>query len=120
MRKSFIALVTFVAAACGPDPYEEFYEDAVQVRIENDTGDEIWVFDYRECGTSTWTFVIDSDEYLAPGDSATSGLLDPGCFELRVEDENGCTSEHDTGGNLDPGLIFTWTVRGQDMNCGLF
>lgn len=119
-RRCHLLIAMICVTACGPDEYDEFAEDAVQLAIENNTGAEMWWFDYRQCGTSSWTPVIDSDEYLAPGDSTASGLLDPGCYELRVEDENGCTSSTDTGGNLEPGIVYTWTVRNQDMDCGLF
>ena len=54
---------------------------------------------------------------MADGDDIGTGNLTPGCYEMYVEDERGCTSTNDTGGNLEEGLVFFWTVYGTDLNC---
>jgi hypothetical protein len=110
------AVVLFLLAACTSAEQDRISRTVV-LTVENETGGQMWEFDYRECGSSQWFYVIDSDEYVANGDPVSTRELSPGCYELYVEDEYGCYADTDTDGNVKGGQEFTWTVRGADMVC---
>ncbi|MCB9683250.1 MAG: hypothetical protein H6733_17425 [Alphaproteobacteria bacterium] len=86
------------------------------VIIENRTGNQIWFFSIAACGSSTWNEVLGADEYLADGTDLESPDLDPGCFDVYVEDELGCAAEVD-GVDVEGGTSWVWTVRAVDLTC---
>ena len=61
--------------------------------------------------------MIAGDEYVPDRSVVSSPALYPGCYDLYVEDEWGCSGLGSTGGYLDPGLEFTWTVYAEDLVC---
>ncbi len=95
-------------------------EETVVLTVLNRTGGELWFFQYSACGADDWIEVIGADEYVANGDPVSSRSLKPGCYDLYVEDEFGCTAQTDTDGNVGAGLEYTWTVREQDLDCYYF
>lgn len=105
-----------VFGACASSAQKEA-EETVLLTVENRVGAQLWYFQHAPCGANNYTDVIASDEFVADGDDVSSRNLDPGCYDLYVEDEFGCFSETDTEGNLAPGIEYTWTVREQDLTC---
>ena len=91
-------------------------QGSVLLTVENQTGAELWYFQYASCGSSAWTEVIASDAYVPNGAFISSVDLYPGCYDLYVEDEYGCVSQT-SAGSLSGGLEFTWTVYAADMYC---
>lgn len=113
------ALALF-AGACGP--YGTLLDDSdvdetVELAIENESGFDLWHFRYAACGSDSWSAVIASDEFTPNGATVSSGSLTPGCYDLYVEDERGCSATHDTGGNVEAGLRFTWTILVDTLAC---
>lgn len=105
--------------ACTSETQKQI-DRTILLTIENRSGADLWYFQYSSCGMDDWVEVIASDEYVADGDDVSSADLDPGCYELYVEDEYGCWSENDTDGNVKAGFEFTWTLTSSDMSCYLF
>jgi hypothetical protein len=114
-----LSLFALLLTACTSSEQRRI-EETILLTVVNDTGGQLWYFQYSPCGAEDWVEVIGADEYVANGDPVSSRSLRPGCYDLYVEDEDGCTSYNDTGGNLKAGLEFTWTVRGQDLDCYYF
>ncbi|MCA9488388.1 MAG: hypothetical protein KC621_00650 [Myxococcales bacterium] len=108
-----------LATAC-TSATQERIERTILLTVENRSGAQLWYFQYSGCGIDDWFEVIASDEYVPDGADVSSVDLDPGCYELYVEDEYGCWSENDTDGNVKGGFEFTWTVRASDMTCPLY
>jgi hypothetical protein len=116
MGRIVALLVISLSTGCG-GAADDLLENSVDLTVENRSGAEIWYFQYSGCGEDLWTEVIADDEYVANGDDVTAYLLDPGCYDLYVEDEFGCFSGNSTDGNLEGGLVFTWTVTQGDFTC---
>ena len=112
-----VLLMTLSLTGCPEEGSIE--EETILLTIENRSGLQIWYFQYRACGATDepWIEVIEDDEYLADGSDLSSIDLEPGCYDLYVEDELGCTAENSTDGNLAAGLEFTWTVLDSDFVC---
>lgn len=110
-----VAALSFalLSTGCGGSEIDDF----IDLVIENRTGSQIWIFSYADCGSDEYTGVIADDEYLADGDDLSAVNLEPGCYDLYVEDELGCFSENSTDGNVAGGIAFTWTVRQSDLTC---
>ena len=94
-------------------------EDTILLTVENRTGAQLWYFQYRACGASddAWIEVIEDDEYVANGSDVSSIDLDPGCYDLYVEDEYACSAENSTDGNVAGGDEFIWTVVEANLTC---
>jgi hypothetical protein len=88
----------------------------VDLVVENRTGAELWFFQYSDCGADAWTEVIADDEYVANGDDVGAYYLDAGCYDLYIEDENGCSASNSSG-SMGGGLVFTWTALADDLTC---
>lgn len=114
-----LSLFALSAAAC-TSAEQRRIEETILLTVVNDTGGQLWYFQYSACGADDWVEVIGADEYVANGDPVSSRSLKPGCYDLFVEDEYGCTAQTDTDGNVAAGLEYTWTVRGQDLDCYYF
>lgn len=94
-------------------------EDTIILTIENRTGAQLWNFQYRECGAALGdgTEVIDQSEFVANGSDVSSVELDPGCYDIYVQDEFACWAENSTDGNIAGGNEFTWTVVEANLTC---
>lgn len=114
--KQFL-LATAFAAVLPSCAIDDSYLDYIDLVVENRVGAELWYFDYAACGTEQWFEALDWDEVVDHGDDAEARNLDPGCYELYVEDEWGCWAFHDTGGNVEGGDAFYWTVKERDLYC---
>ena len=110
----FLAATLILLSACSNSSDIEDYIDLV---VENRTGAQLWYFSYVDCGSDGFTGVIASDEYVADGSDVTAFDLDPGCYDLYVEDEFGCFTENSTDGNVEGGMAFIWTVTENDLTC---
>ncbi len=113
-------MLSFLILALACTTYEDTVDETIGLVVDNQTGNQLWVFDYRGCGESDWYYVIASDEYVANGDKVAERGIEPGCYEIYVEDEEGCTYESDTDGNVKAGRQITWTVRSDDLWCSWF
>ncbi len=107
--------VLFLLMACGTS--DDLIDETILLTVENRCGAQLWYFQYSECGADDWVEVIASDEYVPDGSDVTSIDLDPGCYDLYVEDEYGCWAENNTDGNVPAGSEFFWTVYEADLNC---
>lgn len=112
---ALVASLTFLAA-CG-ETEKNRIERTILLTVENRTGAQLWFFSYADCGSDNYVGVIASDEYVADGDDVSSPDLEPGCYDLYIEDEFGCFSDNSTDGNVAGGLEFTWTAKANDLIC---
>jgi hypothetical protein len=103
-------------AGCG-ETEKQRIDRTILLTVENRTGAQLWYFSHADCGSDEYTGVIASDEFVADGDSVSSGDLEPGCYDLYVEDEFGCFAETSTDGNVEGGQEFTWTAKANDLRC---
>jgi len=112
-------LPLFLLALACTSAADKRIDRTITLTVDNQTGNQLWVFDYTGCGEDDWYYVIASDEYVANGDKVSERNLDPGCYEIFVEDEEGCYAETDTG-NVRGGQKYTWTLRSDDLYCPWF
>jgi len=121
LLRSVALLAAAALAGCpvvGGDDDDDV-ENTIILTVENRTGAQLWNFQYRDCGTdlSAGTEVIDQTTFVANGDDVSTGELEPGCYDLYVQDEFACWSENSTDGNIEGGMEFTWTVVEADLTC---
>jgi hypothetical protein len=112
------ALLLCLAAlsACG-ETEKQRIDRTILLTVENRTGAQLWYVSYADCGSDNYAGLLYSDEYLADGDDISSDELEPGCYDLYIEDEFGCFSDNTTDGNLPGGQEFTWTAKANDLTC---
>ncbi|MBA2322255.1 MAG: hypothetical protein H0V89_14015 [Deltaproteobacteria bacterium] len=89
---------------------------SVLLTVENRAGAGLYFFQHAPCGSDDWTDVIASDEFLPDGEDLSTGNLEPGCYDLYVEDEFACSAEN-TSGEREEGTAFIWTVEETDLVC---
>lgn len=92
-------------------------EDFIDLTVENQSNAQLWYFNYADCGSDRYTAVIASDEYVADGDSVSAYGINPGCYDLYVEDEYGCYADNSTDTNVEGGMVFTWTITEDQLFC---
>ena len=112
---ALVACLTALAA-CGETEKQQL-ERTILLTVENRTGAQLWFFSYADCGSENYEGVIAGDEYVADGDDVSSPDLEPGCYDLYIEDEFGCFSDHTTDGNVPGGQEFLWTAKANDLTC---
>lgn len=106
-----------ILSACAQNAVDDLIDETVVLTIENRSGAELWYFQYADCGGENRVEVIADDEFVANGSDVSSFSIEPGCYDLFVEDEFACTSTNSTDGNLAGGLEFTWTLVEADLSC---
>ena len=118
MRTTLFLVGSVVSlVACNSEPEESWSDKKIVLTVENRTAAQLWYFSYAPCGTDNYKGVIASDEYVAAGDDVSSPYLNPGCYDLFIEDQYGCYATTTTDGNVRAGFEFIWTARVVDLTC---
>lgn len=114
---AIFALLSSLLFGCGSGDDGYYYEDDVDyavLKIENRSDSNLTEFLFSNCGREEWTRVIMNGGETHPG-SDTAVEVQPGCYDIYLEDEYGCYILEPGEASLAAGIMLTLTVTG--FNC---
>ncbi len=120
----FLALLLPLLAGCstrsggGGGGDDDDDDGTWNVRIDNQSSNTMDQLRQRPCPSEDegdWNEIALGPDGLAPGESMTTWLPKPGCFDLSASGE-GCFAEGTTD-PMEQGDTVTWTISDGDLSC---